>query len=189
MSLSGTLPQGRLLALLILAAALAGLWAGPVSAYLDLLEGNAEATEQKTALLARYRGLVESASAENVATSRVESDLLLPEIPDSQALAMLQERLKGLAEAAQVQIQGLQVLKLEALPGAVRVGVRVRASGDAAGLGRLLHGIEAARPVLVGDNLQIQSRMLPAAAPNGTPAATPLDFQLDVAAFKAGASS
>src|SRR4029077_12257592 len=104
--------------------------------------------------------------------------------PDAQAVAMLQETIKGAAAAAQVQIQGLQVLRGEGEAGALGIGGGIRGPGDVAGVGRLLHAMEAARPLLYPDNLQIQSH---AAAP-GTPP-SPLQFQLDIAGFKAGASS
>jgi general secretion pathway protein M len=110
--------------------------------------------------------------------------MLIPAVPEAQALALLQETVKSAAAAAQVQIQGLQVLRSEGEAGVLRIGVRVRAAGDVASLGRLLYAIEAARPLLYPDNLQIQSQP---AAP-GTPP-SPLQFQLDIAGFKAGPSS
>ena len=90
--------------------------------------------------------------------------------------------------AAQVQVQGFQVLRAEPLPGAVKIGVRLRGSGDVAALGRLLYAIEAVRPLLVPDNLQVQGR---ATAPGLSPesASVPLEFQLDVSGFRAGAPS
>jgi hypothetical protein len=116
--------------------------------------------------------------------------LLLPEIPDSQAVARLQETLKAAATAAQVQIQGFQILRSEPVPGAVRIGVRLRGSSDVAALGRLLYAVEAARPLLVPDNLQVQGRAAsPAAGSTPEPTPIPLDFQLDVSGFKTGASS
>lgn len=189
MTLSANLAPRRAAALLILVLLAVGFWAGPLSAYFDLVESNAAASEQKAALLVRYKSLAASAGSETAPQPRSDSDLLLPDIPESQALAMLQERVKGLAAATQVQIQGLQVLKTEPIGGAVRIGVRVRASADIAGLGRLLHSVEAARPLLLPDNLQVQSRLLPAAASSGETPATPLDFQLDIVAFKPVGSS
>jgi hypothetical protein len=76
------------------------------------------------------------------------------------------------------------------VPGAVRIGVRLRGSSDVAALGRLLYAVEAARPLLVPDNLQVQGRAAaPAAGSAPEPAPIPLDFQLDVSGFKTGASS
>jgi hypothetical protein len=91
---------------------------------------------------------------------------------------------KAAASASKVRINSLQVLRGETLARAVKIGVRIRAAGDMASLARLLFAIEAARPVLYPDNLQIQTR---AAAPGKAPEA--LDFQLDISGFKPGTSS
>ena len=171
-------------AVAILLLLFAVLWIGPIGTYFELVAGGADALAQKAALLQRYRALVEAPAAENAEVARGDPSLLIPAVPDAQALALLQETVKAAAAAAQVQIQGLQVLRSEGEPGALRIGVRIRAAGDVASLGRLLYAIEAARPLLYPDNLQIQSR---AAAPGMPP--SPLQFQLDIAGFKAGASS
>jgi general secretion pathway protein M len=171
-------------AVAILVALLAVLWIGPIGAYFDMVARGADALSQKATLLQRYRALADAPPAEHSEPARGDPSLLIPAVPDAQALALLQETVKAAAAAAQVQIQGLQVLRSEGEPGALRVGVRIRGAGDVASLGRLLYAIEAARPLLYPDNLQIQS---PAAAPGAPP--SPLQFQLDVAGFKAGPSS
>ena len=71
----------------------------------------------------------------------------------------MQETIKTAAGAARVEIRGIQMLAGETVSGALRLGMRIRAAGDAAALGRLLHAIETARPLLIPDNLQVQSRM------------------------------
>lgn len=157
------------------------LWIGPIGAYFELVSAGADELAQKAALLQRYRMLADIPTAGRPEAARTDPSLLIPAVPDAQALALLQETVKSAAAAAQVQIQGLQVLRSEGEAGALRIGVRVRAVGDVASLGRLLYAIEAARPLLYPDNLQIQSH---AAAP-GTPP-SPLQFQLDVSGFKAG---
>jgi general secretion pathway protein M len=171
-------------AVAILLLLLGLLWVGPVAAYFDLIGEGAGAIAQKTALLQRYRALAEAAPAERGEPGRGDASLLIPAVPDAQAVAMLQETIKGAAAAAQVQIQGLQVLRGEGEAGALRIGVRIRGTGDVAGVGRLLYAIEAARPLLYPDNLQIQSH---AAAPGAPPSA--LQFQLDIAGIKAGSPS
>lgn len=171
-------------ALAILLVLLVVLWIGPIGAYVDLLGQGAEEIAQKSALLQRYRALADAAPAQSNAPARADPSLLIPAVPDAQAIAVLQETIKSAAAAAQVQVQGMQVLRGEGEAGALRIGVRVRAAGDVNGLGRLLYAIEAARPVLYPDNLQIQAQ---AAAPGAPP--SPLQFQLDIAAFKAGESS
>jgi general secretion pathway protein M len=177
------LTRAGALAILLLLVAL--LWVGPIGAYFQLIGDGADAIARKTALLQRYRALADAAaSGRPNEAARSDPSLLLPAVPDAQAVALLQETVKSAAAAAQVQIQGFQVLRSEGEAGAPRIGVRIRASGDVASLGRLLYAIESARPLLYPDNLQIQSH---AAAP-GTPP-SPLQFQLDVAGFRAGSAS
>ena len=187
MTLSGHGVSGRSAALAIFALLMIALWIGPAAAYFGLVQSGSDEIEHQTALLQRYRALAEAPYA---AASPPTPDLLLPEIPDSQAVARLQELLKATAATAQVQVQGFQVLRAEPLPGAVKIGVRLRGSGDIAALGRLLYSVEAARPLLVPDNLQVQGRAATPAAGNAPdPAPAPLEFQLDVSGFKAGGSS
>jgi general secretion pathway protein M len=178
----------RISALLILALVLALFWLGPVSAYLRLVAAGGERLDQAQQTLLRYRALARVPDHHS-APARTEAALLFPAIPDSQAAALLQETVKSAAAAAQVEIKGLQVLRTDVhLPGAVRIGVQVRASGDIGSLGRLLYAIEAARPILYADNLHIQSRP---PQPVGRPgqATALLDFQLDVSGFKPGPST
>jgi hypothetical protein len=127
--------------------------------------------------LVRFRALARE-PAEARATFDMKA-VLLPETSDAEAVALLQETLKAAAAAAHVEIQGIQVLQGEALPGATRMVVRVRGRGDMAGLDRLLYAIDASRPMLYPDNLQLLS-------PAQAQAAAPLTFQLDVSGFRAG---
>jgi general secretion pathway protein M len=179
-NLRGRVQPSRLIALAILAGLVAALAVGPVAAYFDLLAGQGDAIRRESETLQRYRVLTRAAAAQP-APPTSDRTLLFPAIPEAQAVALLQEALKGAAATAQVDIQGFQVLRSEAAPGSVRVGVRLRASGDIAGLERLLYTIESARPVLYPDNLQIRAE----GAQPGAPAAA-LQFQFDVSGFTAG---
>jgi hypothetical protein len=174
----------RAAALLILLALVAFVWAGPGSAYFSLLHTNSEAIDSQQALLARYR-LLAQPPAHPSNPARPETDLLLTAIPDAQATALLQQRVKAMATAAHVQINGLQVLPSGRLNGAIKIGVRVQAAGDIAGLARLIYAVEAARPLLLPDNLSIQGHL----AAGATDAASQLTFELDIAGFTTGSSS
>jgi len=171
----------RAAALAILGALVALLWLGPLGSYAELVGSNAAALDDEAAILQRYRALTGAAPADAHLSG---PSLLYAEMAVAQASALLQETVKNAAAAAHVQIQGLQMLRSETLPGATRFGLRVRASGDIAALRGLIYAIETARPLLVADNLSIQSR---AATP--TAAAAPLEFQFDVTGFKAEAGS
>ena len=170
-----TLARGGALAILMALLALA--WIGPVAAYRDVVGAEGRHLAEIDANLTRYRTLADAAPEGKTA---IVGALLLPDISDAQAIALLQETLKGAAAAAQVEIQGLQVLQADTLAGAPRVAVRLKGRALIAGLDRLLYTIEASRPLLYPDNLQIQAHGRDAGA---------LDFQLDVSAFKARAPS
>ena len=184
MSIAGHPARGRVLALAVLVLLMAALWVGPVSAYLDLVGSGVEQLAQQELLLERYRALVRMPAAETARSKSAAPAVMLPDTPEAQAVALLQETVKAAAAANKVRINSLQVLRSETLSGAVKIGVRIRAAGDVASLARLLFAIEAARPVLYPDNLHVQAR---AAAPGK--ASEALDFQLDISGFKPGTSS
>lgn len=172
---------GRISALAILAALIALFCLGPVAAYCGWVADNADALAAKAAVLQRYRALAGAKTRVAVPTGLA---LLYGDMPESQATALLQETVKTAAAAAHVQVLGLQVLRSEAVSGATRIGVRVRASGEIAGLRSLLHAIETAKPLLYPDNISIQSH---ATTPGA--AASMLDFQFDISGFKADPAS
>ena len=177
MSVAG---RGRAVALALLALLIAALWIGPIGAYLDLVGAGSDELAAKAMLLQRYRALVATPATEATSTAAI----MLPPTPEAQAVALLQETVKSAATAGKMRIDSLQVLRSEALAGALKIGVRVRAAGDAAGLAHLLFAIEAARPVLYPDNLQIQARAAVAGTAPGM-----LDIQLDVSAFTPATAS
>lgn len=170
------LNRGAAIAILVVLALV--LWLGPVASYFDLLGDNAQRLAQAEQKLARYRAL--AGAAPETAPAVAEATILLPAVSDAQAVALMQETIKGAASSAQVAIEGIQVMPPEMSAGASRVGLRLRGRADLAGLDRLLYAIEASRPLLHPDNLQIQAHAMQA------PAAPLLDFQLEVTGFKPG---
>jgi len=171
----------RAAALLVLLLIFAALWIGPIMAYLDLLDADGRQLGLSEQTLQRYRDLAGPARSEPPSASRSAVTLLFPQGSDSETVALLQQALKAAAAAAQIDVRGLQVLQAEALPGASRIGVRLRGTGDIVGLNRLLYIIEAAHPLLYPDNLQVRSRAARPATASGV-----LDFEVDVSSFKAG---
>lgn len=168
---------GRVAALAILAGLIALFCAGPLAVYCGVVADNSDALATKAALLQRYGALADAKTAP--AAAATGTALLYPDMPESQASALLQETVKHTAAAAHAEVLGLQVLRSEAANGATRIGVRVRASGDMASLRSLLYAIESARPLLYPDNLSIQSH-----AVASDPSQSALDFQLDISGFK-----
>jgi general secretion pathway protein M len=183
MILAGAPSPSRIAALSILALLVIVACVGPLAGYVSLLGDNGEMLAARAALLQRYRALANTAPAAPTPAAPAPT-LLYPDMPESQATALLQETVKSTAAAARVQVQGLQVLRGDPVPGVTRIAVRIRASGDIASLRNLVYALETARPLLYPDNLQIQSH-----ATSAAPATGPLDFQLDVSAFKPEAAS
>ena len=169
----------RAAAIAILVALALAVWLGPVAAYLDLLGDQSQTLTLAEQKLARYRML--AGAPLETAPQAAESTILLGAMSDAQAVALLQQTIKRAAATAQVEIEGIQVLPPDGSAGASRIGIRLRGHGDLAGLDRLLYAIEASRPLLYPDNLQVQAR-------NAQPAAaTPtLDFHVEVSGFKSG---
>lgn len=173
--------NGRAAALALLALLAAAVWLGPISAYLGLVDDGAERIARQARLLQHYRALVDQpVAAKPVPQPSAE---MMPALPEAQVVALLQERVKTAAAASHVELRSFQVLRRDTLPDAVRVGVRIAAAGDSAGLGRMLFAIESARPLLYPDNLQVRARP----APPGKPPQT-LDFGFDVSVLTAKGS-
>ncbi len=184
MTLRGNVSGSRAAALSLLALLIVAAWIGPVSAYLGVIDVGADQLIERQAFLQRYRALVDAPTEPSVqAPLTTGRDSLLPEVAEAKALALLQETVKGIAVASRIQVHSLQVLRSEPLGDAVKIGVRIRAAGDVAGLGHLIYAIESARPILYPDKLQIQSPATASGASSGN-----LDFQLDVFGFRAGAA-
>jgi hypothetical protein len=145
----------------------------------DLLGTDAAQIANAEQKLVRFRAL---ALAPSEAAAAVDpKSVFFPEKSDAETVALLQETLKSAAASAQVEIEGIQVLQAETVSGARRIALRLRGRGDMPGLDRLLYAIEAARPILYPDNLQLLSHAVPQVAAPAT-----LNFQLDVSGFKAG---
>jgi len=180
MTMPQHIPLSRVAAVAILLALLAALWLGPVAFYQNWRAADAQAIAAAAQTLARDRALV----AAKEPRPNDAAAILLPALSDAEAAALLQETLKHAAQAADVEIDGMQVLPADTLAGAARVGLRLRARGGTAGIARLLYEVAASHPFLYPDNLHILSHAM---APQGAGAV--LDFEFDVSAFRAGAAS
>ena len=162
----------RIGALALLAALLALGWFGlaePYRAWLAAVEARNEAS---AALVERYRAL-QTMPAEPEAGA---NPLLLPELSEAQTTAFLQRLVQELAAASRVEIAGVQVLPGEDEAALRRVALRLRGSGEIAGINAVLHAIETATPLVVIDNLRLQGR--------SGPKESRIEIQLDTIGFK-----
>ena len=166
----------RIGALTLLAALLALGWFGlaePYRAWLAALDARNEAS---AALVERYRAL-QTVPAE---PETGVNPLLLPELSEAQTTAFLQRLVQELAAASRVEIAGVQVLPGEDEAALRRVALRLRGSGEIAGINAFLHAIETASPLVVIDNLRLQGR--------SGPRDSRIEIQLDAIGFKAKAA-
>jgi hypothetical protein len=175
-------PLSRLAALALLLLVLAGLGLGAVAPLLRAYRVTLAALEEDLQSLKRYervgrRGAALRRSIEALERDGAGAALWLPRGSDGAAVAALRNRLQRALNCTGARLIGLQPLPAEPVDGYRRVGLRLHFAADLDGLRRVLHALESGRPAAVLDNLSVRAR--PAAA-----AATPLDIQVDVLAFK-----
>lgn len=114
-------------------------------------------------LLAGYRSVAArrdqlEAQLEALADRQDDSGLYLAGATDALAAAALQDDVKGAIEAGGGNLRSIQILPAEDEEGFRRVGVRVQLTATVNDLLRILHGIEAGRPFLFVDALEINNR-------------------------------
>jgi len=177
--MAGNPLMARILAFALLALVAAALWLGPARAYLGFVAAGDRQLAEHAQLLQRYRALARLPATAAPAANPAATTLLLPPLPEAQAIALLQESVKRTAAQSRVEVRSLQVLRSEAAGAVQRIGVRINAAGDIDSLGHMLFAVETARPVLYPDNLHIQARP---AGPGKD--AQLLDFQLDLSGFE-----
>ncbi len=179
----------RLVALLLLAAVLlAGLlWViEPLrTSFAEADQAVADAREQ----LARYGGIaVQKPDLERRVAALGQDQSLsasyLSGETDALAAASLQSRVATLIASSGAALGSIQVLPARDEEGLRRVGIRLQFTARIEGLTTVLQQTESGVPALFIDNLDIQSRMLPATAASSDPTVEPvLTVALDVYGF------
>jgi general secretion pathway protein M len=114
-------------------------------------------------LLAGYRTVAArrdqlEAQLAALADRQDDSGLYLAGATDALAAAALQDDVKGAIEAGGGNLRSIQILTAEDEEGFRRVGVRVQLTATVSDLLRILHGIEAGRPFLFVDALEVNNR-------------------------------
>ena len=177
---------GRLLALILVFAALGGAYLLVVSPLLDLYAERAAVLENKRMLLPRLHAAAEElpllrTRAEQLRAAAGSRKITLEGASDAVAAATLQSRIEELASSSGATIGSTESLPPEARAGYRRIGLRYVLSGPYETLIRFLAKLESANPPLVIDNLHIHGVL----RRPGTPAATGLDAGLDVYGYRA----
>jgi general secretion pathway protein M len=156
----GTL-LSRALALVLLAAAVAGSYLLAVVPVLAAYRQIGEAIEQAETLLQRQRAL---AAQQPLLLARIEEEKeqadamagYLQGPSDALAAAELQDRLKAVVEAAGGELRSTRILPAEAVeasPGTRRAGLQVQMVVSIRGLAEILYALEAGQPYVLIDEL------------------------------------
>jgi general secretion pathway protein M len=156
----------RAVALVLLAAAVAGAWLLVVVPVLDAWRENADAIEQAETLLQRQRAL---AAQRPLLIARIEEEKEQAEAvagylrgpSDALAAAQLQDRLKAVVEAAGGELRSTRILPAEAVeasPGTRRTALQVQMIVTIEGLAEILYGLEAGQPYLLIDELSVRNQ-------------------------------
>jgi general secretion pathway protein M len=156
----------RALALVLLAAAVAGAWLLVVVPVLDAWRENADAIEQAETLLQRQWALV---AQRPLLIARIEEEKEEAEATagylrgpsDALAAAQLQDRLKAVVEAAGGELRSTRILPAEAVeasPGTRRTALQVQMIVTIDGLAEILYGLEAGQPYLLIDELSVRNQ-------------------------------
>ncbi|MBV8615826.1 MAG: type II secretion system protein M [Acetobacteraceae bacterium] len=179
-------PRGRALALGLTALVLLVAWFGIVSPVLDWYSGRAEQLAQRSVLARRMADLAASLpqlehQVTALPTTKANPDALLPGETDAVAAASLQERVQEMASRAGAPLSSVEMLPAAQLGQFRRIGLRVAAQGEMTNVIRLLQSVEAAKPRLLVDELDLQRHLL-LAKPN----APDLDAKFVIYGFRAG---
>lgn len=178
-----TLRARRILALALLLALLAGAWLAVVQPLLGWRAAAGARLAEAGATLMRYR-TVAGQSEEIVRQAAALRDvaereaLFLPGATEGQAAAALQDVIKAAVGSADARADSIQALEATADGALTRITMRVRLSADTKSLQRLLHALEAGRPVVLLDGLYVRARSFRADAQERN-----LDLRFDVIGF------
>ncbi len=182
-------PRGRLLALGLTVLALLLVWFGIVGPVLAWYSARAELLDQRLMLARRMTGLAASLpllehQAAVLPAAHANPDALLPGETDAVAAAALQERMQEMASQAGAPLSQVEILPAAQLGQLRRIGLRVALQADMANVVHLLQSMEAAKPRMLVDELDLQRHLL-LTRPN----APDLDAKFVVYAFRAGGVS
>ncbi len=155
----------RLLALFILFAALYlpyVLVVAPIAA--EFARVQAEIDENRE-LIHRYRGIAADRANLEEELSLAQQNILpsqyyLPGANPALVAASLQNQIKKFVESPGGKLLSTQILPPEVEQGSTRVAVRVRTTGSMASLYRALYAIEANRPALFIDTVDLNVRQV-----------------------------
>ena len=156
----------RTLALVLLAAALAGGYLLVVVPVLDAYRATGEAIEQAETLLQRQWAL---AAQQPLLLARIDEEKeqadaiagYLKGPSDALAAAELQDRLKAVVEAAGGELRSTRILPAEAVeasPGTRRAALQVEMVVSIGGLAEILYALEGGQPYVLINELVVRNQ-------------------------------
>lgn len=166
-------PARRLIAVGLLALALAIVVRGIAVPVAALLTGQRAGIAQQEAVLERYRRAAARRSAVERQLAMLSQDLRAADVflapgMDSVVAAQLQNQVKAVIERSGAVMQTAQVLPAQDEGGFRRIGLRVRLTAGVNALNRTLHALEAGKPYLFLDNVDIGAQQIRKRGENDT---------------------
>ena len=183
----GDLPEGvrgRLLAVALLAAVLAALWAGIAVPLTDWFAERSDSIDRQTTLARRMAQIAADLPAlrtRAASTQAAAPVAVLEGASDAVAGAALQQRLQQIGTSLGATLSSTEVLAGEPVGAYRRIGVRLAVSAHWPVIVRLVEAIDANTPRLLVNELQLQAMRSVAADPD--PA---LNVTMTVFGFRAG---
>ncbi len=182
-------PRGRVLALGLTVLALLLVWFGIIGPVLAWYSGRTERLDQRLMLARRMADLAATLpqlehQAATLPAPSANPDALLPGETDAVAAATLQERMQEMASEAGASLSSVEMLPATQLGQFRRIGLRVALHAEMPNVVHLLQGVEAAKPRMLVDELDLQRHLVLARL--NTP---DLDAKFVVYAFRAGGAA
>lgn len=181
----------RGLALALLVALVAVIYAVAVQPLIDDYAETMQSIDQMSALLQRYRGTAANLAPLQAELAQVQQrqgarDGLFAGTNDTLVAAQLQGRLRSAVEAARGELKSTQVLPPEDDGKMRRVTVRGQMASTLGAVQRVLYDLEASSPYLFIDNLNLRVRAAErrAESPDADPI---LDVRFDVYGYLSSA--
>ena len=192
MTLAQRLPVGRAgqaLAVALTAIAVLLVWEAVASPLIDWYGARADAVIRQREIAARMQALVREMPLlqREAARSRAAGppvSALLGGNSDAIAAASLQGRVQDLASSVGTALSSTEALPARQQGAYRRVALRVSFNADLPVLVHLLQAIEASKPRMLVDDIQLHTSPIIIAQGHGT--SPPLDVSLTVVGFRAG---
>ena len=153
----------RAAAVTLLAAVLGALYLYAAVLLIATYRNTDEEIARTRELLVRYEQIAArrhayQAQLDELSRRQTGTGVYLSGATDALAAAELQDRVKAMVDAHGGKLRSVQILPVKADGAFTRVSVRVQLSANTAAFHRLLYGLEAGKPFVFVDNLDVRNR-------------------------------